>query len=77
MTSLIQPIPTPQLIQYNREIDFPKEEYNDRLAECLHEYLTQLNDTQLKAYRTAKRHLGSSFDLAKSNGFVGWMKARK
>ena len=77
MTSLIQPIPTPQLIQYNREIDFPTEEYNECLAERLHEYLTQLNDTQLKAYRTAKRHLGSSFDLAKSNGFVGWMKARK
>lgn len=61
---------------YNREQDFPTDVYDEALAERIHEYLTHLNDTQLKAYRIAKRHLGSSFNLVKSNGFVCWMKER-
>ena len=62
---------------YVREEDFPTGTYSDTLVEQMHIYLSQLNDTQLKAYRVAKRHLGSSFNLAKSNGFVEWSKARK
>lgn len=62
---------------YIKENDFPSEVYTDSLAEEIHLYLSQLNDTQLKAYRVAKRHLGSSFNLVKSNGFVEWSKSRK
>jgi hypothetical protein len=62
---------------YIKEEDFPSGVYSEALAEQMHIYLTQLNETQLKAYRVAKRHLGSSFNLSKSNGFVEWSKARK
>lgn len=62
---------------YVREEDFPTGVYNDTLLEQIHVYLSQLNDNQLKAYRVAKRHLGSSFNLVKSNGFVEWKKACK
>ena len=62
---------------YIREEDFPSGVYSDTLVEQMHLYLTQLNETQLKAYRVAKRHLGSSFNLSKSNGFIEWSKANK
>ena len=62
---------------YTKENDFPSGVYADSLAEEIHLYLSQLNDTQLKAYRVAKRHLGSSFNLVKSNGFVEWSKSQK
>lgn len=63
--------------EYTKEEDFPSGVYSEALVEQMHIYLTQLNETQLKAYRVAKRHLGSSFNLAKSNGFVEWSKAHK
>lgn len=38
------------------------------------QYLAQLDETQLKAYAIAKSHLGTSFNLKKSNGFIEWIK---
>ena len=35
-------------------------------------YLQSLNEKELRAYMIAKSHLGSSFDLSKSGGFVKW-----
>ena len=40
-------------------------------------YLTTLNEQQLKAYNIAKRHLGTSFDITRSNGYKDWLKAKK
>jgi hypothetical protein len=40
------------------------------------EYLTTLSEKEKHAYAIAKDHLGSSFDLSKSNGFLQW-KATK
>ena len=40
-------------------------------------YLTSLNEQQLKAYNIAKRHLGTSFDITRSNGYKQWLKAKK
>jgi hypothetical protein len=40
-------------------------------------YLTTLNEQQRKAYNIAKRHLGTSFDIARSNGYKEWLKAKK
>lgn len=39
-------------------------------------YLSQLSPLELKALNIAKQHLGSSFNIFKSNGFVAWMKKR-
>lgn len=40
------------------------------------EYIDSLNTKEKKAYFIAKNHLGSSFDLIKSNGFIEWKKTK-
>ena len=37
-------------------------------------YLKTLSDKEFKSYLIAKTHLGTSFGLSKSNGFVQWKK---
>ena len=41
------------------------------------EYLKTLSEKERKAYEIAKDHLGSSFDLVKSNGFLRWKKEKE
>jgi hypothetical protein len=36
------------------------------------DYLTKLNDYDRKAYEIASEHLGSSFNIYRSNGFKEW-----
>jgi len=43
--------------------------------EC-QEFLNSLDEKHLKSYFIAKSHLGSSFDLEKSNSFLHWKKNR-
>jgi hypothetical protein len=43
----------------------------------LDEYIRSLSEKEYKGYMIAKSHLGSSFDLGKSTGFIDWLKARK
>lgn len=38
------------------------------------EYLDQLNDKEKIAYKIAKEHLGSSFQLTQSIGYLAWLK---
>ena len=40
----------------------------------VYNYLIQMNSTQKKAYLIAKDHLGTSFNILKSNGFIEWKK---
>ena len=35
-------------------------------------YLKSLDEKELKSYKIAKSHLGSSFELKKSIGFIKW-----
>lgn len=37
-------------------------------------YLNSLTEKEMKSYLIAKDHLGSSFDLSKSVGFINWKK---
>lgn len=39
------------------------------------EYLLSMDELQKKAYLIAKEHLGTSFNIFKSNGYVEWKKA--
>ncbi len=43
-------------------------------TDLLEKYLDSLNEKEKKAYEIAKSHLGSSFCLEKSNGFLEWKK---
>jgi hypothetical protein len=36
--------------------------------------LKNMGDTEKKAYLIAKEHLGSSFNICKSNGYKDWKK---
>jgi hypothetical protein len=39
-------------------------------------YISQMSPFELSAYRIAKGHLGTSFNLRKSNGFLKWMNKK-
>jgi hypothetical protein len=41
------------------------------------EYLKQLDEIHIKSYLIAQNHLGSSFNIYKSNGFKEWKKSKQ
>lgn len=45
---------------------------NANIEELMIQYLDSLNEKEKKAYHIAKSHLGSSFQLEKSNTFLQW-----
>jgi hypothetical protein len=47
------------------------------VKELVIEYINQLTEIEQKAYKIAKDHLGSSFNVVKSNGYNDWLKTRK
>jgi hypothetical protein len=65
----------------NQQADLPLPANFDSLDECLKanliQYLGQLDPIEKKAYKIAKDHLGSSFNVVKSNGFCDWLKEQK
>jgi len=50
--------------------------YDKETQELIYEYLSQFDEFQKKAYLIAKEHLGSSFHLLKSNGYLEWKKKK-
>jgi hypothetical protein len=50
---------------------------NQNLQQLVAEYMAQLSDIERKACAIAKDHLGSSFNIVKSNGFNDWLKERE
>jgi hypothetical protein len=53
------------------------ESYDIIVQESIIKYLKQLNKIEKHAYKIGKSHLGSSFNVVKSNGFVDWKKNNK
>lgn len=49
----------------------------DQINELLKEYLSTLSEKEYKAYKIAESHLGTSFDLIKSNGYLKWLKKKE
>ena len=43
----------------------------------IYEYLNQLDNNHKKAYQIAYEHLGTSFDVVRSNGFKSWLSVLK
>jgi hypothetical protein len=50
---------------------------NQNLQQLVAEYMAQLSDIERKACAIAKDHLGSSFNIVKSNGFNDWINEKK
>lgn len=47
------------------------------LHELEQEYLASLSEKERMGYEIAKDHLGSTFHLRKSNGFIAWFKKKQ
>ena len=51
--------------------------YSVETQESIKQYISQFTPIQKKAYLIAKEHLGSSFNVIKSNGYIQWLKNKK
>ena len=48
------------------------------MMECnIQKYVNQLTEKERKVLNIAKDHLGSSFNIQKSNGYKRWIKKKK
>jgi hypothetical protein len=47
-------------------------DYSIELQREIFEYLSELDELHRKAYHIAYDHLGTSFNIARSNGFKMW-----
>ena len=50
------------------------EKYDLKVQESVVKYLNHLDKIERQAYTIGKSHLGSSFNIIKSNGFIDWKK---
>jgi len=48
--------------------------YDEKTQKLIVRYLEQLDLIEKKAYTIGKQHLGTSFNVVKSNGFIAWKK---
>ena len=46
------------------------------LSKIINEYIQSLTPFELKGLAIAKDHLGPSFDMKRSSGFIRWKEAR-
>jgi hypothetical protein len=53
------------------------EKYQENTQKLIVNYLKHLDTIERQAYTIGKKHLGSSFNVVKSNGFIDWMKNSK
>jgi hypothetical protein len=61
----------------NQEISADNlEKYPEEVRQSIIRYLEQLGDKERIAYSIAKEHLGTSFDIVKSIGYVTWKKSQ-
>ena len=49
-------------------------EYSEEIQKSILDYLKQLNNDERKAYTIAFNHLGTSFNIVRSTGYVSWKK---
>ena len=40
------------------------------------EYLSEMREKEKIGYKIAFNHLGTSFDICRSNGFINWKKSK-
>ena len=48
--------------------------YKVEIQESILIYLKQMNEKEKKTYKIAMEHLGTSFDVIKSTGYINWKK---
>ena len=50
--------------------------YTTEEQQLIYKYLSQLDESQQQTYNIAKDHLGTSFNIMKSNGFEKWKSSQ-
>jgi len=53
------------------------ETYEKSIQESIIKYINQLEIIEKQAYTIGKQHLGTSFNIIKSNGYINWQKNNK
>ena len=53
------------------------DKYDKELQDSIKNYLNQLDIIEKKAYIIGKQHLGTSYNIIKSNGYINWQKNNK
>jgi hypothetical protein len=53
------------------------EKHSQEIQQSVLDYITQLSAIEKKACFIARNHLGSSFNILKSNGYNDWNKSRQ
>jgi hypothetical protein len=53
------------------------ENYDKEVQANILKYLMQLDPIEHLAYKIGKSHLGSSYNILKSNGYINWSKNNK
>ena len=68
-----------QDIETELGLELPKQfkNYDETTQYLVINYLKHLDLIERKAYTIGKAHLGSSFNVVKSNGFIDWKKNNK
>ena len=68
-----------QHIETELGLELPKQfkNYDEHTQTLIIKYLKHLDPIERKAYTIGKAHLGSSFNVVKSNGFIDWKKKEK
>jgi hypothetical protein len=70
----------------NKEVDFNLlnisisdifKKYPIEKQRDIFQYLSEMDDLNKKAYEIAYHHLGTSFNIARSNGFKDWLTNKK
>jgi hypothetical protein len=51
--------------------------YTKETQKEIYDYLNEMDENNKKAYQIAYDHLGSSFNILRSNGFKEWEQTRK
>lgn len=67
----------PRILSNGLELPKNFDLYDEKTKELVIEYVSQLDSIQRHSYTIAKEHLGSSFNIARSNGFHEWKKENK
>jgi hypothetical protein len=52
------------------------QKYSIEQQKLIFDYLNEMDEHHRKAYSIAYNHLGTSFNIARSNGFKEWLKSK-
>jgi hypothetical protein len=63
-------------IMIDTDLPYNYSYYSTEVQQNILIYLNHLNEIEKKAYLIAKNHLGTSFDIRKSIGYIEWKQKK-